>query len=90
MNIFWFVIGLIAAIGIFTLWYAKRSEMTPLFWILVVLWGLLLIFSIAIVTTFAGEIYPGAVRAATVSTLIFGILTIVTGVLLFRRISELK
>lgn len=86
MNLFWLVIGLLLGGGLFALWSAKHRDMKPLDWMFVVFWALLAVFTVALITTFAGEIYPGAGRAQMIAGLIFGGLTVITGVLIFRKL----
>lgn len=86
MSFLWLIIGVLLGVGAFYLYSAKRDQITTLDWVLVALWVVLVLFTVALVTTFMGELYAGAGRAAMVSALIFGGLAVVTGVLLFRKV----
>lgn len=90
MNILWLIIGVLLGAGVFYLYSEKRDQIATLDWVLVALWALLVLFTVALVTTFMGELYPGAGRAAMISALISGGLTVILGVLLFRKVFASK
>ena len=72
------------AIAFFSLYHymkATNRKMSWWKWVLTVLWGSLLMLSFAVVFTFVGE---GEPQAAGPGALFFGIILLVTGVLLWR------
>jgi hypothetical protein len=86
MNWLWLIVGLLLGVGGVYLWEKKGSEMEVLDWVFLGLWAGLVLFSIALTVGMFNEPYLNAGRAAGISALIFGGLSLISGVLLFRRI----
>ncbi len=86
-NFFWFVEGIFVClifIG-FKRWMKNRGvRMTIWKWILFAAWLFLSGFTIAFITTSIGE---GEDRAALMGGIIFGIITIVSGVGIWRALN---
>ena len=83
-GLFWFVEGVLFVIAVlgFRAWALDRGvRLTPTRWILVLLWAGLAGFSISFVGTSLGE---GEPTAAARGGLLFGLVTIVSGVGLWR------
>lgn len=90
MNALWLVVGVVLGVGGVLLWQRKGSELSAVDWVLLVLWLGLLLFSISFTVGFLPEPYLNSARAAGVSALIFGGLSLLTGILLFRKIFSSK
>ncbi len=86
-GLFWFIEGILAcmvAIG-FKTWMEDRGTPMPWWkWVLFATWILLLGFTIAFIFTSAGE---NEMDAAVKGGIIFGIVTVITGVGLWRVIN---
>ena len=83
-GLFWFVEGVLAclvAVGI-SLWEKDRGVPMPWWkWVLTAAWFCLLGFTLAMVGTSLGE---GEHQAALMGGIIFGVLTVITGVAFWR------
>lgn len=89
MNLTWLIVGILLGLGAAFLW-GRRSTIMSIDWLLIVLWLALALFTVAITTTMIAEIYAGAGRAAGISVFVFGGLTVLYGVFLYRRIFTLR
>ena len=72
------------ALSLFCLYHIKKSKNQKVSWwkwVLTVLWGVILMASSAVVGTFIGE---GEAQAAFPAAIFFGIILLITGVLLWR------
>ena len=89
-GMFWFIEGIlltIVVIGIY-IWAEDRQIKLNLFnWVLIILWILWFEFSLAFVTTSFGE---GEPTAATLGGIVFGLISIISGVALFRILISKK
>ncbi|WP_035267560.1 hypothetical protein [Desulfitibacter alkalitolerans] len=84
MGFLWLVVGICVTVAAFSLKKWSETLEEPLKWwnwLLISLWGVFLLFTFAFVGTAYGE---GEPRAAMVGGIIFGIMTIVSGVGLGR------
>ena len=89
-GFFWFVEGILATVFIlgFKTWMEDRGvRMNWLKWLLLVVWILFAGFTIAFVGTSIGE---NEVTAAFRGGILFGLITIVTGVGLWRFLNRQK
>ena len=79
-GLFWFLEGVLACLVLVGLraWAADRGIPMPIWkWVLFVIWAMLAGFTIAFVTTSLGE---NETEAAIKGGILFGLLTIITGV----------
>ncbi|MBS3975918.1 MAG: dehalogenase [Syntrophomonadaceae bacterium] len=86
MGFLWLLVGICIALAGYSLIKYNQTLTVPLKWwdwLLIALWGALLMFTFAFVGTSYGE---GEPRAGNVGGVIFGIITIVSGVGLGRWI----
>ncbi|TAK11805.1 MAG: hypothetical protein EPO32_11090 [Anaerolineae bacterium] len=90
MTILWFIVGILVGVGGYALWQAKGAQLKGLDWTFLVLWLVLALLTIATVGSLATEPFIRHSQAASVAGLIFGGLTVLTGVLLVRRVAALK
>jgi antibiotic biosynthesis monooxygenase (ABM) superfamily enzyme len=90
MNALWFFVGVIVGAGGYALWYTKGKSLKAIDWVMIALWLALLLFSVALVATLFVEPFFRHQQAATVSALIFGLITVISGIPLFRRILAIK
>ena len=89
-NLFWFIEGILLVVVILSLksWMTDKNIKLNIWnWITIILWILFLEFTIAFVTTSLGE---GESTAATLGGVLFGLLSIISGVALFRFIFSKK
>ena len=83
-GLFWFIVGILfcTAAAAFNMWAKDRGIPMPFWkWIILLAWTLLFEFTIAFVTTSAGENEPGA---AVKGGIFFGIITVVSGAGVWR------
>ncbi len=83
-GLFWFFEGIIFCIVIISLktWTKEKNIFMPIWkWGLLVLWIIFLEFVIAFVGTSLGE---NEVTAATLGGILFGLLVVISGVVLWR------
>jgi hypothetical protein len=83
-GLFWFVEGVLACLAVIAirLWTEDRRIPMPWWkWIVTALWFCLAGFTVAMVGTSLGE---GESRAALMGGIIFGVLTVITGVAFWR------
>jgi hypothetical protein len=83
-GLYWFIEGVIFCLAVvgFKIWMEDRGIPMPIWkWGLLGIWVLLFAFSIAFVGTNLGEKEP---TAALLGGIIFGLITIITGVGLWR------
>jgi uncharacterized membrane protein YphA (DoxX/SURF4 family) len=83
-GFFWFVEGVIFCLAVlgFKIWMEDRGVPMPFWkWILLGIWVFILGFSIAFVGTSLGEKEP---NAALLGGIVFGLITIISGVGLWR------
>lgn len=83
-GFFWFVMGILMTVAFLgaRAWFQDKHIAMPWWkWLLVALWALLLAFTLGWVGTSIGE---NEVKAAGVGGAIFGVLTIILGVGLWR------
>jgi hypothetical protein len=90
MNILWLIVGLVLGVGGYYLVQKKGKDLSIPDWVLTVLWLGLLLFSISFTVGFLAEPYLNSGRAGGISALIFGGLSLITGVLLFRKIFSIE
>ncbi|MFP3854211.1 MAG: hypothetical protein ACLFWD_07965 [Anaerolineales bacterium] len=86
MTILWLLLGLLLGMGLLRLYQAKGSELGVLDWILLALFAIGVVFTLAAVTSFASEPYLNSGRAALVAGFIFGGITLLLGVGTYRKI----
>lgn len=82
--LFWFIEGILFAIAItaFKLWAEDRRIPMPLWkWVLLIVWMLLVGFTLAFVGTSLGE---REVTAAVKGGILFGIVSAISGVVVWR------
>jgi hypothetical protein len=87
-GFFWFLEGIFVCLAVmgFRAWMEDRGVPMPVWkWILLGIWVLLLGFTIAFIGTNLGE---KEVNAALKGGIIFGLVTIITGVGLWRLITK--
>ncbi|UCH98203.1 MAG: dehalogenase [Candidatus Aminicenantes bacterium] len=89
-GFFWFLEGIFVCLAVmgFRVWMEDRGVAMPVWkWILLGIWVLLLGFTIAFIGTNLGE---KEVTAALKGGIIFGLVTIIAGVGLWRLITRKK
>ncbi len=89
-GLFWFLEGIFVCLVVigFKAWMEDRGVPLPFWkWILIGIWILLFSFAIAFVGTNIGE---GEMNAALIGGIIFGLLSVITGVGLWRLLMKNK
>jgi membrane associated rhomboid family serine protease len=86
MDLLWFLIGLIVGVGGTWMVLTQRDRLSGLDFVLLTLLAVLAVFTVAYIAAVAAEPQVGASRATAVGALIFGGVTVIYGVLLFRKI----
>lgn len=85
-GLYWFIEGIILCMAVigFKIWMEDRGIPMPIWkWILLGIWVFLFGFTIAFIGTSLGEKEP---QAALVGGIVFGLVTIIAGVGLWRLI----